>query len=299
MRLIIVNDQRGPSFSLMLRGWGRVLALSLLGLPMLVGAALGYQLGRDRMATVVIDSNAGDLARARAEAEASEQKLQAMARKLAELQAKVLRLDAIGETLVRQNDLDETVFDFNSRPGVGGNTDPQAYIYSPPDVMAQIDALARQVDHREQQMEALEGMLLDVAHDTGFKPALPVRQGWVSSGFGTRIDPFTGHRAFHKGIDFDGNPGDPILAVADGVVVNAGRDGEYGNQVEVRHAGGYTTRYAHNKANLVKVGDVIKKGQVIALLGSTGRSTGYHLHFEIYRQGRVIDPATYVRRTGS
>jgi murein DD-endopeptidase MepM/ murein hydrolase activator NlpD len=122
----------------------------------------------------------------------------------------------------------------------------------------------------------------------------PIPDGWISSYFGARTDPFTGLREYHKGLDFAGKDGEEIYAVASGLVTwSAARFG-YGQMVEINHGNGYITRYAHNRTNLVKVGDVVTKGQRIALMGSTGRSTGPHVHFEVLKNGRVVDPAKYV-----
>jgi murein DD-endopeptidase MepM/ murein hydrolase activator NlpD len=124
----------------------------------------------------------------------------------------------------------------------------------------------------------------------------PVAGGWVSSHFGYRSDPFTGHRAWHKGVDIAGKTGTDVVAVAAGVVTRADNVTGYGNMVEIDHGEGYVTRYGHNKENKVKAGDLIEKGQVIAAMGSTGRSTGSHVHFEVYKNGRVVDPSSYIQR---
>ena len=118
----------------------------------------------------------------------------------------------------------------------------------------------------------------------------------MTSLFGHRTDPFKGHRAWHNGVDFAGQLGSAVVAVASGVVTWASERQGYGLIVEVNHGGGYVTRYAHNQSNLVDVGDVVKKGQVIASMGSSGRSTGPHVHFEVYKNGKSVDPASYVDR---
>jgi murein DD-endopeptidase MepM/ murein hydrolase activator NlpD len=124
----------------------------------------------------------------------------------------------------------------------------------------------------------------------------PIERGWMSSEFGRRVDPITGRLAWHPGIDFAGQMGDPIVAVAAGVVVFCGEHQGYGRMVEIDHGGGYSTRYAHQEMMLVALGDVVKKGQVIGLIGSTGRSTGPHVHFEVLKDGRQVDPSRYVAR---
>lgn len=123
----------------------------------------------------------------------------------------------------------------------------------------------------------------------------PLKNGWISSYYGMRTDPFTGRRAMHHGTDFAGKEGSEILSVAAGVVTYSGERYGYGHMVEISHGNGYITRYGHNRENLVKAGDVVEKGQAIALLGSTGRSTGPHVHFEVLKNGRGVDPSSYIR----
>jgi murein DD-endopeptidase MepM/ murein hydrolase activator NlpD len=126
----------------------------------------------------------------------------------------------------------------------------------------------------------------------------PVESGWISSGYGRRSDPITGKRTLHEGVDFAGKSGSDILAVASGVVVFAGEKSGYGRLVEIDHGNGLSTRYGHNSKLLVQEGEVVKQGQTIALLGSTGRSTGPHVHFEVLRGGRHVNPARYLRSKG-
>jgi murein DD-endopeptidase MepM/ murein hydrolase activator NlpD len=123
----------------------------------------------------------------------------------------------------------------------------------------------------------------------------PVTAGYVSSHFGSRTDPFTGRRAFHKGVDFAGREGAEVVAVASGVVIWSGERYGYGQLVEVNHGNGYVTRYAHNVDNLVAVGDTVRRGQVIARMGGTGRATGPNLHFEVLLNDKPVDPLTYVQ----
>jgi murein DD-endopeptidase MepM/ murein hydrolase activator NlpD len=123
-----------------------------------------------------------------------------------------------------------------------------------------------------------------------------VESGYISSLYGQRTDPFDGNQASHHGIDFAAVAGTQVLAVADGVVSHTGTDGGYGRMVEITHGNGYVTRYAHNAKLLVKPGQTVKRGDPIALMGSTGRSTGPHVHFEVLRDGRPMNPLSFVRR---
>ena len=155
----------------------------------------------------------------------------------------------------------------------------------------------RRAADREQQLEILESLLADrKLEEQSWLSGHPVEKGWISSHYGQRKDPFTGQRALHKGIDFAGKEGSDILAVAGGVVTYAGSRSGYGQLVEITHGDGFVTRYGHNKEIVVEPGDVVRKGESIALMGSSGRSTGAHVHFEVYKHGRLVDPATYIRR---
>jgi Membrane proteins related to metalloendopeptidases len=160
-----------------------------------------------------------------------------------------------------------------------------------------LDDLTRQIKDRERQLSVLESMIStrNLSHQI-VPGGRPVTQGWISSYFGHRADPFTGRKAFHRGVDFAGPAGAQVVAVASGVVTYTKERFGYGKTVEINHGNGYVTRYAHNQRVLVNVGDTVKKGQPIALIGSTGRSTGPHLHFEVLKQGRAVDPMSFVKR---
>ena len=149
-----------------------------------------------------------------------------------------------------------------------------------------------------QQLEVLDDLLVSkkLQADT-FVAGRPIKKGWLSSRYGKRIDPFTGKTAWHNGVDFAGKVGADIIAVASGVITTAQSRTGYGKTVEINHGGGYKTRYAHAKELFVDVGDVVRKGDLIAAMGSTGRSTGPHVHFEVFKNGRTVDPAAYLQRT--
>jgi len=230
----------------------------------------------------------------------SQRELNAMSVKLAELQAHATRLNALGARLTKIARLDDGEFNFDEPPAVGGPVARQGgettAAPSGLELGSSIDALVRQVSVQSQQLSLLESVLADRELDASMLPTgLPVRAGYASSGFGRRSDPFSGYNEFHKGVDFSGPRGSDVLTVADGVVQFSGRINGYGNAVEVDHGNGYMTRYAHNNENLVTVGDRVKAGQVIARMGSTGRSTGSHVHFEVWLDGRVVNPGQYLR----
>jgi len=166
-----------------------------------------------------------------------------------------------------------------------------------PDYMTVLNRLSDDIESREQQLSVLETLLVDrKTQDDVFLAGRPVTKGWMSSRYGMRNDPFNGRRAWHSGVDFAGAEGSNVVTVAAGVVVFAGPRSGYGNMVEVNHGGNFSTRYGHHKELLVNVGDIVKKGQVVGLMGSSGRSTGPHVHFEVYKNGRIVDPSAYIHR---
>lgn len=230
----------------------------------------------------------------------AQSRLTAMTRRLAGLQAHVTRLDALGTHLTDLAGLEGSEFDFSGPPAIGGPSRPitGAPSLTVAEVDTQFSALDELFARREVQFDVLAGLLSAEQLRVEATPAgRPIRSGWQSSPYGHRIDPISGVRAWHDGVDFAGREGSDILAVASGVVSWSGHKSGYGTMVEVSHGDGLITRYAHNQENLVDVGDLVRRGDVIALMGSSGRSTGPHVHFEVFKHGRAVDPATYVRRT--
>ena len=223
----------------------------------------------------------------------------ALALRLGELQAKVIRLDALGERLTEVAKLDKGEFDFSTQPAVGGPKENSAVESMPvPEFIQTLEALNRQVDDRTEQLGLLESMLMSRSLEEEVLPAgRPIKRGWISSYFGMRTDPFTGRREQHKGIDLAGKAGSEVIAVGAGVVTWAGSRYGYGNLVEVNHGNGYATRYGHNETVLVTVGETVRKGQALSLMGSTGRSTGPHVHFEVLYKGKTVDPKKYIMAT--
>lgn len=221
-----------------------------------------------------------------------------MAVKLGELQADSARLDALGQRLVAAGKLDPAEFDFNEPAGIGGPESAVPPARSLPfDLSVSMEQLAKRFDEQQVQLGVLQSLLSDRAVAASLIPAgMPVADGYVSSPFGNRIDPFTGREAFHPGLDIGVAPGTPVRAVAPGIVTYAGvRDG-YGEVVEIDHGDGYMTRYAHNSRLLAHVGEYVHAGEAISVAGSTGRSTGTHVHFEVWHNGRLANPIAYVRR---
>lgn len=226
----------------------------------------------------------------------AEKNLDALAARLSTLQSHVMRLDALGSRLADMADLKEIEFDVNAVPGLGG---PESVNFHKTmevsDFLVALQKLDFKIQDRAEKLSAMESMLIDrTLQRQTFPTGSPAKEGWISSLFGKRVDPINGKVEFHAGIDYAGKSGSSILAVASGIVTWSGRRHGYGNVVEINHGNGYETRYAHNKKNLVIVGQKVDKGQVIALMGSTGRSTGSHVHFEVLNNGKALNPKKYV-----
>lgn len=231
----------------------------------------------------------------------AEDNLNALALRLGQLQAHVIRLDALGERLTTMAKLDKGEFDFEHPPAQGGpDSDAQSAPMQVPDFIAALNELSAELDDRGRQLSVLESLIMNRNLRAEVMPAgRPVKHGWLSSYFGMRTDPFTGRLAFHSGMDFAGKMGSDVIAVAAGVVTYAGKRSGYGNLVEIDHGNGYSTRYGHNSKILVSVGQTVKKGQVIAKMGSTGRSTGPHVHFEVLINGHAVNPKKYIQASNS
>ena len=225
-----------------------------------------------------------------------ETNVNALAIRLAELKATSTRLDALGERLVQLGKLDPEEFDFSQPPPLGGPekiiNDGHANIL---DVNQAISRLAKVLRGQMTRLDALQLLLLDRNLESERTPAgWPVSSGWISSGFGERNDPFTGKRTQHEGLDFAGIKGSEILGVARGVVIWSGKKQDYGQTLEIDHGNGYVTRYAHNDELLVSAGDRVKAGQTVAKMGTTGRSSSPHVHFEVLYEGDPVNPSQFV-----
>ena len=226
----------------------------------------------------------------------AQRSLDALAVKLGQLQAQSTRLNALGERLAEVGKLDDGEFDFDQQPAVGGVEDAASSAYAlPPALDDSINQLASQFDRQQAQLSALQSLLLDARIESNLKPTgMPV-PGYISSYFGVRADPFDGRSARHTGIDISTPFGTPVRTVAEGMVTFAGTRSGYGDVIEIDHGNGYMTRYAHNSALVARPGQHVQVGDVVARAGSTGRSTGPHVHFEVWYDGRVVNPLAFVR----
>ena len=272
-----------------------IAVLVVTGLALGAGATTGLQATQVAHLQARNDAQQAQLDSTRREAQ---REVNALAARLGELQAEANRLNALGDRLTRIGQLGDGEFDFNKPVGVGG----EGPVHDMPagDLRDGMGKLGAQLKDSGKQLSVLESLLFNRELDRSATPSrMPIINTYITSGYGGRADPFGGGSAFHKGIDFHARVGDPVLAVADGVVSYAGRRSGYGNVVEVDHGNGYVTRYAHNSRLIVHVGDLVRSGQQIAKAGSTGRSTGAHVHFEVWQDGRVLNPRKFLGEHGA
>jgi murein DD-endopeptidase MepM/ murein hydrolase activator NlpD len=307
MKLIILNRGARAAYSLSLSGarfWltGTVVAGVLGG-----SVLLGYSIALNQTGLIATNDVVAMQSDLMAQRETlhelrivADDQIDALALRMGELNANVIRLNALGSRLTGMADLEEGEFDFHNPPAVGGPVDPADYAVTDvgqlPELLVDFAELESTLDGQQQQLAALESLLMDQKLRDRVNPkGRPVKSGWISSFFGKRTDPMTGKASWHRGIDFAGKYGNEVIAVSDGVVSWSGDRYGFGNLVEIKHGNGYVTRYAHNQELNVAVGDQVQQGETIALMGSTGRSTGPHVHFEVWHNGKAVDPAKYVR----
>lgn len=307
MQIIVVHEKFSQAHSIRLKTKHLVI-LGVLG-AMLTAATSGaiawfmFKGAQDGdmplLSRVVSGSSEGASAAPSPGASASEQRyvrenLDALATKLGEIQARLTRLDAIGERVSNMMGV-KAPEPASSNPGRGGPLQTMQVPPSLPDLQSTLDQIEREVDARADTLSVLEIELLErTAKSRLFPSKTPIQAGFTGSGFGTRVDPFTGRRAMHEGVDFAAPHGSPILAAAGGIVADVQRHHDYGNYVDVTHANGIVTRYAHCSQIFVKPGQIVKAGQHIAAVGSTGRSTGSHLHFEVRIGGAPQNPMQFL-----
>jgi murein DD-endopeptidase MepM/ murein hydrolase activator NlpD len=271
---------------------GAVSLISITGLS--VGYVVGAKTSEAQPVTV-----AHPVATVTADQQQAQQ-LKAMNERMAEMQARLLRLDALGQHMAENAHINSQEFELNSavdnKGAKGGPLVNDLTMLGDDNIDLRLQELSQLMEQKEAQLQALDSVLMSKRwqNNSNYLANLPVRKGAITSTFGYRTDPFTGRAAFHAGMDFSGVQGTDIYTVASGVVSFAGVKSGYGNVIEVNHGNGYVTRYAHAQRLAAKVGDMVAKDQLIAYMGSTGRSTGTHLHYEVIENGKQIDPATYV-----
>lgn len=283
------------------------IAIPLFG--MLMGGALwaGYQIGVSEQPPAVVVENTTDavhdlILSQREEIQdtkgRTQEHLDALALRLGQMQSHILRINALGERLAKLGKLDEEEFNFDEEPARGGLDSAEATeSVTLTDLVSEMEQLSLLISDREHKLNLLEGLINNSRLTDELTPSgRPVEKGWVSSRYGYRNDPFNGKKAFHHGIDVAGKKDSNVIAVASGIVTWAGKKSGFGQLIELTHSNGYVTRYGHNSTILVKQGDLVTKGQPIALMGSSGRSTGPHVHFEIAQNGKTVDPAKFLHK---
>ena len=309
MKLIILNRGARAAHSLNLSGARFWLAGTVVAGALGISVAAGYSMAVNQaglIATNDVVAMQADLLEQRESLQelrtVADDQIDALALRMGELNANVIRLNALGSRLTGMADLEEGEFDFRNPPAVGGPVETADYedadgdVGQLPELLVNFAELESTLDGQQQQLAALESLLMDQKLRDRVNPkGRPVKTGWISSFFGKRTDPMTGKASWHRGIDFAGKYGNEVIAVSDGVVSWSGDRYGFGNLVEIKHGNGYVTRYAHNRDLLVAVGEKVQQGETIALMGSTGRSTGPHVHFEVWHNGKAVDPAKYVR----
>lgn len=287
MNIILLSRKRGRPVTVQLPPRMMAVALCVFALLFVaLGAGSFYVASRYFMKPQVVITEAGS----------QDDQMRALSVRMAELQARLVRLDALGEYLAESADLKSEEFDFTKKPPMGGPlTDELTVLGDQTSLEVRLDELAGEIDYKEIQLDALGSQLSSRRKaPSAYLANMPVRRGYMTSRYGYRTDPFTGRTAFHAGIDFAGPEGTDVFAVAPGIVTFAGIKSGYGNVVIINHGDGMSTLYAHARNLVVKVGDLVTKDQLVAYMGSTGRSSGPHLHYEVMRNGTQVDPATYI-----
>jgi len=307
VNIILVSSRFAKARSLTLTG-AHVFVAGLLLSALFVAAVLMAQYAIVRLQSgVMSDELRTWLASAQADEQRKQelylrQSLDAMAARLGQMQAQLQRLDGLGARLAKLSGMKPNEFSFDLAPARGG-----PYLPAPPQQEVSMESLGGQLESlsvllgdRSDKLVALETLLQQDRLDKRMLPSVaPVKSSWYSSNFGWRLDPFTGKNALHEGVDYMVPEGTPIYASAGGVVVFAGLHPQYGNMVEIDHGNQIITRYAHASRVLVQVGEVVRSGHEIARVGSTGRSTGNHLHFEVRYRGSAQNPVRFLQKAAS
>lgn len=263
--------------------------------------AVGYYFGSQQQPRHYVEKFHQALGQHRSMIEGARQEvradLDAFTQRIGLLQAHVTRINALGTKMITMAGLKEDEFDFTSVPAMGGADESLDQPgYENEEINRVLETLELALIEKEQQLDILDELMLSKDLQDEVKPrGMPVDQGWLSSRYGYRNDPFTGKRQFHRGMDFAGAEGTPIFAAAGGLVTKVEKQNNFGLLVEIDHRNGYVTRYAHTLEVLIKEGDIVKKGQPIAKMGNTGRSTGSHLHFEVLKNGKNINPSKLLK----
>ncbi len=305
MKIIFVNGPKGRTRAYELNSLSNVwLSICVLGIPLgllCLGYYTGTRIEEPKISLSVLQSEAQEHAQEIAAIQAdAKSEIRAISVALGKLQARLTLMDSVGLHLADLVGIDNEELDFSSEPAIGGplQQDFDSGKQSQLDLLDQIQNLDEKISDRIYKLDTVEQLILDRSiKENAEISGWPVKKGWISSHFGRRTDPFTGKPAMHYGVDFAGSEGHQVLSLAAGVITHSGYKQGYGQMVEISHGDGFNTRYAHAQENLVKIGQIVEKGEPIALVGSTGRSTGAHVHLEVYKNGKPVDPSSYIKRT--
>lgn len=308
MEILIISKSRGTTGGLRVSWIGLVFGLAVIVGSASAAAYWGYVYGGDAMLEVMLEDPERsakiwqrELLQQRHFLNDLERDLDAdlgaLSGIMGEMSGSLTRLDAAAENVMQRAGLDPDEFAFDRPAPIGGPNPDYSKAPDWSELLDNLTALSAEIALRESRLTMLETFLRDRQSVEDARPGgVPLQDGWISSGYGYRTDPVSGRREFHTGIDFAGKPGLEVYAVAPGVVTWSGKRWAYGNLVEISHGSGYITRYAHNRVNLVSVGEKVDKNQPIALLGMSGRTTGPHVHFEVVHDDKTINPAQFFQR---
>lgn len=304
MQIIVIGkhgDFRGMTVSKYLGYFFATLLITLVAGLVVLGVRVSKHEAVD---SAVIENWQGTITEHRSELDGLQQqalaKNDALTNQLSKMQGRLWRIEALAAHMRDLSGLQDDEFNFEQTVAQGGPLAEEAREFAWVDLQTQLNQLALQLDRREKELGILDTVMVELQRSEQVQlSGRPIAKGWLSSAYGNRMDPITGQPAWHAGVDFAGSQGSDVLAVASGVVVFADRRDGYGKLVEINHGNGVSTRYGHHDKLLVKAGEIVKKGDVIGLMGSSGRSTGPHVHFEVLRNGRNIDPTRFISGNAS
>lgn len=304
MQIIVIGkhgDFRGMTVSKYLGYLFATVLITLVAGLVVLGVRVSKHEAVD---SAVIENWQGTITEHRSELDGLQQqalaKNDALTNQLSKMQGRLWRIEALAAHMRDLSGLQDDEFNFEQTVAQGGPLAEEAREFAWVDLQTQLNQLALQLDRREKELGILDTVMVELQRSEQVQlSGRPIAKGWLSSAYGNRMDPITGQPAWHAGVDFAGSQGSDVLAVASGVVVFADRRDGYGKLVEINHGNGVSTRYGHHDKLLVKAGEIVKKGDVIGLMGSSGRSTGPHVHFEVLRNGRNIDPTRFISGNAS
>jgi murein DD-endopeptidase MepM/ murein hydrolase activator NlpD len=304
MQIIVIGkhgDFRGMTVSKYLGYFFATVLITLVAGLVVLGVLVSKHEAVD---SAVIENWQGTITEHRSELDGLQQqalaKNDALTNQLSKMQGRLWRIEALAAHMRDLSGLQDDEFNFEQTVAQGGPLAEEAREFAWVDLQTQLNQLALQLDRREKELGILDTVMVELQRSEQVQlSGRPIAKGWLSSAYGNRMDPITGQPAWHAGVDFAGSQGSDVLAVASGVVVFADRRDGYGKLVEINHGNGVSTRYGHHDKLLVKAGEIVKKGDVIGLMGSSGRSTGPHVHFEVLRNGRNIDPTRFISGNAS